>query len=68
MNMVAFRLFSQNVHVLILHGASRKISEHCQSPTNFAEMQSHLSCDMRYPTMVYVRPAKAQTSLRICAV
>ena len=24
--------------------------------------------DMRFPTMWYVRPAKAQTSLRICAV
>ena len=27
-----------------------------------------LSRDMRFPTMWYVRPAKAQTSLRICAV
>ena len=28
----------------------------------------HLSSDMRFPTKWYVRPAKAQTSLRICAV
>ena len=28
----------------------------------------HLSRDMRFPTMWYVRPAKAQTSLCICAV
>ena len=27
-----------------------------------------MSRDMRFPTMWYVRPAKAQTSLRICAV
>ena len=27
-----------------------------------------LRCDMRFPTMLYVQPAKAQTSLRICAV
>ena len=27
-----------------------------------------MSCDMRFPTMWYVRPAKAQTSLRIRAV
>ena len=26
---------------------------------------SHMSRDMRFPTMWYVRPAKAQTSLRI---
>ena len=25
-----------------------------------------ISRDMRFPTMWYVRPAKAQTSLRIC--
>ena len=29
---------------------------------------SDMSRDMRFPTMWYVRPAKAQTSLRICAV
>ena len=29
---------------------------------------SHLGRIMRFPTMWYVRPAKAQTSLRICAV
>ena len=29
---------------------------------------AHLSRDMRFPTMWYVRPAKAKTSLRICAV
>ena len=28
----------------------------------------HLCCDMRFSTMWYVRPAKAQTSLRICPV
>ena len=28
----------------------------------------HLSCNMRYPSMWYVRPAKSQISLRICAV
>ena len=27
-----------------------------------------MSRDMRFPTMWYVRPAKAQTSLRICAI
>ena len=27
-----------------------------------------MSCDMRFPTMWYVRPAKAQTSLHIRAV
>ena len=27
-----------------------------------------MSRGMRFPTMWYVRPAKAQTSLRICAV
>ena len=29
---------------------------------------SNMSRDMRFPTMWYVRPAKAQTSLRICPV
>ena len=28
----------------------------------------HFSRDMRFPTMWYVRPAKLQISLRICAV
>ena len=28
----------------------------------------YFSHNMRFPTMWYVRPAKAQTSLRICAV
>ena len=28
----------------------------------------HMSRDMRFPTMWYVRPAKAQTSMRIRAV
>ena len=32
------------------------------------DMIQYLSRDMRFPTMWYVRPAKAQTSLRICAV
>ena len=32
------------------------------------KMQNDLSRDMRFPTMWYVRPAKAQTSLRIRAV
>ena len=32
------------------------------------EMYDKLSRDMRFPTMWYVRPAKAQTSLRIRAV
>ena len=27
----------------------------------------NMSHDMRFPTMWYARPAKAQTSLRICA-
>ena len=30
--------------------------------------KTHLSCDMRFPTIWYVRPAKAQTSLGIHAV
>ena len=28
----------------------------------------HMSCDMRFPTMWYMRPAKTQTSLSIPAV
>ena len=30
--------------------------------------EEHLSCDARFPSMWYVRPAKAQVSLHICAV
>ena len=30
--------------------------------------KTNLSRDMRFPTMWYVQPAKAQNSLRICAV
>ena len=30
--------------------------------------KDHLSSDMRFPTIRYVRPAKAQTSLHIRAV
>ena len=33
---------------------------HCRFPI-------HMRCDIRFPTKWYVRPAKAQTSLRICA-
>ena len=29
---------------------------------------ANMSCDTSFPTILYVRPAKAQTSLRICAV
>ena len=32
------------------------------------QWRTYLSRDMRFPTMRYVRPAKAQTSLRIRAV
>ena len=32
------------------------------------EYHDNMSRDMRFPTMWYVRPAKAQTSLRIRAV
>ena len=35
---------------------------------HFKQYQDYLSHDMRFPTMWYVRPAKAQTSLRMCAV
>ena len=31
-------------------------------------LRNILSCDMRFPTMWYVQPAKPQISLRICAV
>ena len=31
-------------------------------------MQTYMSRDMRFLTMLYVRPAKPQISLRICAV
>ena len=38
------------------------------SPTfNAIKSCEYLSRDMRFPTMWYMRPAKAQTSLRICA-
>ena len=30
-------------------------------------LHADMSRDMRFPTMWYVRPAKAQTRLRICA-
>ena len=45
-----------------------------KSAVHVTTMQLHnyaitqLIRDMRFPTMWYVRPAKAQTSLRICAV
>ena len=32
------------------------------------EYRSKISRDMRFATLLYVRPANAQTSLRICAV
>ena len=32
------------------------------------KITQHMSRDMRFPTMWYVRPAKAQTSLRIRTV
>ena len=32
------------------------------------KIHKYLSHDIRFPTMWYVRPAKAQISLRICAV
>ena len=34
----------------------------------FAFPNEYLNCDLRFPTMWYVRPAKAQTILRIRAV
>ena len=34
----------------------------------FTRMYQHMSRGMRFPTMLYVRPAKPQTSLRIRAV
>ena len=38
--MVAFWLYIVYIRILILFGTNRKITltEHCQSPTNFAEM------------------------------
>ena len=32
------------------------------------QRENNMSRDMRFPTMWYVRPAKPQISLRICAV
>ena len=37
-------------------------------PKGDHRMLRNMSCNMRFPTMWYVRPAMAQTSLRICAV
>ena len=37
-------------------------------PRKRLTVQFYLSRDMRFPTMWYVRPAKPQISLRICAV
>ena len=34
----------------------------------FANEDMHMSRDMRFPTMCYVRPAKVQTSLHVRAV
>ena len=34
----------------------------------FCVCLQHMSCDMRFPTIWHVRPAKAQTSLHIRAV
>ena len=36
--------------------------------TKISYAHSYMSRDMRFPTMWYVRPAEAQTSLRIRAV
>ena len=47
---------------LWINGLSQKVE--LKTDSNYL----HLSRDMRFPTMWYVRPAKAQTSLRIRAV
>ena len=39
-----------------------------QTKTNLSGVQEHLSRNMRFPTMWYVRQANVQTSLRIRAV
>ena len=39
--------------------------KHLHAADDFS--MQHMSCDMRFQTMWYVRPAKPQISLRICA-
>ena len=53
-----------NLHQSIKCLISEKPLTMVQIPTP----KPYLSHDMRFPTMWYVEPAKAQTSLRICAV
>ena len=45
-----------------------KDQESIQSSTVDNPQKYHMSRDMRFPAMWYVRPAKAQTSLRVRAV
>ena len=58
------RTRAPSVHALIK--VDRKVGH--DSVDSCVVRYFHLSRDMRFPTMWYMRPAKARTSLRICAV
>ena len=49
-------------------GEGKKEEAPAKKPDQTGRFDYNLSCGMRFPTMWYVRPAKAQTSLRTCAV
>ena len=54
-------------HVLLMHGFGT-LNALIQGYYPFIALIIIMSRDMRFPTMWYVQPAKAQTSLRIRAV
>ena len=45
---------------------TNRISSCYTAVTHF--LHQYMGCKMRFPTMWYVRPAKAQTNLCVCAV
>ena len=57
---------NKKVNEALATGLWRSLNE--TPPTTIGTLANMLSRDMRFLTMSYVRPAKAQTSLRICAV
>ena len=56
---------NKKVNEALATGLWRSLNE--TPPTTIGTLANMLSRDMRFPTVSYMRPAKAQTSLCICA-
>ena len=66
---MCFKLILQNYRIYSKFTSMQRVKTRSYTVAAYARLTKvHMNRDMRFPTIWYVRPAKPQTSLRICAV